>query len=444
MIYQQHLFPRNLKKHYPVVDRAEGLYIWDQQGKRYLDGSGGACVISIGHGVKEIQEAMIEQSSKVSFIHSSHFQSDAANECADLLVEMTADEDTGKVYFLSGGSEAVETAVKLVRQYFRESGKPDKSKIISRWSSFHGNTTGALALGGHTSRKHPYLPLLLYTPHIETCYCYRCGLGQKPETCNLECANQLERSILHEGPENVAAFISEPVIGATAGAVVPKEGYFKKIREICDTYDVKLIADEVMTGVGRTGKNFCMDHWEVTPDVTVVAKGLSSGYTPLGAIIVKDEIYDMLKAHSGVFIHGHTYCQNPLSVAIGAAVLKYIKANNLVDRSAAMGAYLLDKLHDLKDIDIVGDIRGLGLFAGIEFVKDKKTKAWFDRKLKVNEKIASDCFKNGLITYPGGGGIDGFHGDHILLAPPFIITEEEIDEMVDMLEKSILKIQKTL
>jgi len=439
-----HVFYRNLRKSYPLVDHGEGVYVWDTNGNRYLDGSGGACVVSIGHGVEEIGSAMLAQAERLSFAHGTHFTSEAAIECAGRLARLTPDPGLNRVYFLSGGSEAVETAVKMVRQYWREVGKPDKYKIISRWTSFHGNTTGALALGGHTGRRRHYLPLFLHTPHIEPAYCYRCPFGKDPAGCELECADQLERTIKYEGPDAVAAFIAEPVVGATAGALVPKNGYWQKIRAICDKYDIKLIADEVMTGVGRCGRNFCLDHWAVAPDLIVAAKGLSSGYTPIGAVIVQEEIHRAIQQGSGNFVHGHTYSQNPLSAAIAAAVIRYIEEHRLVERSAELGKYLLTKLARLLELGIVGDVRGLGLFAGIELVRDKASKATFDPALKVNAKVAQAAFAGGLITYPGSGGADGINGDHILLAPPFIITEEQVDEMVNTLEESIQTVEKEL
>jgi adenosylmethionine-8-amino-7-oxononanoate aminotransferase len=441
---QDHVFYRNPCKTYPVVDRAQGIFIWDIDGKRYIDGSGGASVISIGHGVPEIREAMLAQADRLAFSHGSHFTSQAAMECAERLCAMASDKRLNRVYFLSGGSEAVETAVKLVRQYWREVGKPDKYKIISRWTSFHGNTAGALALGGHTGRRRHYLPLFLHTPHIEPSYCYRCPFGSSPETCNLECADQLERTIKYEGPDAVAAFIAEPVVGATAGALVPRRGYWERIKAICETYDIKLIADEVMTGCGRCGHNFALDHWGVTPDLIVVAKGLSSGYTPLGAVIAKEEIHEAIREGSGNFVHGHTYSQNPLSSSIGAAVLRYLEEHNLVERSRLMGHYLLEKLQDLLNLHIVGDVRGLGLFAGIELVKDRGTKETFNPALRVNALVAGEAFGRGLITYPGSGGADGINGDHILLAPPFIITESQVDELVQILRDSIQVVQMNL
>jgi adenosylmethionine-8-amino-7-oxononanoate aminotransferase len=442
--HEDHIFYRNLRKTYPVVDRAEGVFLWDKNGRRYLDGSGGACVVSIGHGVPEVRAAMLAQADRLAFSHGSHFTSEAAMECAERICSMIPNKHLNKVYFLSGGSEAVETAVKLVRQYWREVGKPDKYKVISRWTSFHGNTTGALALGGHTGRRRHYLPLFLHTPHIEPCYCYRCPFSRSAGTCDLECADQLERTIKYEGPDAVAAFIAEPVVGATAGALVPKEGYWQRIRAICDAYDIKLIADEVMTGCGRCGYNFCLDRWSVSPDLIVTAKGLSSGYTPLGAVVVTEEIHETIREGSGTFVHGHTYSQNPLSTAIGATVLQYLEEHGLVERSRRMGEYLMGRLQGLLRREMVGDVRGLGLFAGVELVKDKSTKATFDPKLKVHVQVAAEGFRRGLITYPGGGGADGINGDHILISPPFIITETQIDELIGILEESIEAVRKNL
>jgi adenosylmethionine-8-amino-7-oxononanoate aminotransferase len=364
-------------------------------------------------------------------------------ELAERIVSLSPPTLT-RVYFLSGGSEAVETAVKMARQYQVDRGQPSKYKVISRWTSYHGNTLGALALGGHTGRRKYYQPLIQHTPHIVPCYCYRCPFNLKPETCSIECADDLEKTILYEGPDAVSAFIAEPVVGATAGALVPKDGYFQKIREICDRYDVLLIVDEVMTGIGRTGKNFAVDHWQVVPDMIVCAKGMASGYTPVFCVVTNDHIHDTIKQGNGAFVHGHTYSQNPLSCATALAVLDYMKTHDLINRSARMGRYLLEKLKTLSRHSIVGDVRGLGLFAGVEFVKDPGTKEPFDAKLKVNTRIGNQAFEKGLITYPGGGGADGIRGDHSLLAPPFIITETQIDEMVAVLDAAIQEVAREL
>jgi len=430
------VFYRNPTKFYPTAERGEGIYIYDTEGNRYIDGSGGAVVVSIGHCVPEIREAMMKQAELISFTHGSQFSTRPAVEMAEKIVKLSP-PGIDRVYFLSGGSEAVETAVKMARQYQVDRGVPSKFKVISRWTSYHGNTLGALALSGHTGRRRYHQPLLKHTPHVVPCYCYRCPFGLSPDTCNIECADDLEKTILYEGPESVSAFMAEPVVGATAGALVPKDGYFQRIREICDKYDVLLIVDEVMTGVGRTGKNFAIMHWDVIPDMMVAAKGLASGYSPIYCVATKNEIREAIMGGNGAFIHGFTYSQNPQSCAVGCAVLDYITEHDLVARSAAMGAYFLEKLQVLSRHSIVGDIRGLGLFAGVEIVKDKKTKETFDPKQKINQLIGARAFAKGLITYPGGGGADGVNGDHILLAPPFIIEEGQIDTLVGILDESI-------
>lgn len=440
---EDHVFYRNLRKYYPTADRGEGIYIYDTKGKKYIDGSGGAAVVGIGHGVEEITRAMVRQAEKISFVHGSQFTSQAAIDLASRLVELSP-KGLNKVYFLSGGSEAVETAVKMARQFQVERGKPEKYKVISRWASYHGNTLGALAISGHTGRRKYYLPLIQHTPHIVPAYCYRCPFGLEPEHCDLECALDLEKTLLYEGPDSVSAFLAEPIVGATAGALVPRDGYFQKIREICDRYDILLIVDEVMTGVGRTGKNFGIDHWGVTPDMIVVGKGLSSGYTPISVVIAKEEIHATIRQGSGAFVHGHTYNQNPLSCAIAGAVIDYLLKHDLISRSAKMGEYFIHSLQSLRRHDFVGDVRGKGLFAGIEFVKDKRTKEPFDPKLRLNVLIGNRAFEKGLITYPGGGGADGIRGDHLLLAPPFIITEEEIEKMVSILDETFGEISGEL
>lgn len=440
---QNHVFYRNPRKFYPKAVRGEGIYIYDQEGNRYIDGSGGAVVVSIGHGVHEVREAMLEQAGQIAFTHGSQFTTQAAIDLADRLAGISP-EGLNRVYFLSGGSEAVETAVKLTRQYQVDRGRPLKHKVISRWGSYHGNTLGALALSGHTGRRKYYQPLIQHTPHIPPAYCYRCPFGLEPENCELECAMELEKTILYEGPDSVSAFLAEPVVGATAGALVPKDGYFQKVREICDKYDVLLIVDEVMTGIGRTGKNFAIDHWSVTPDLIVCAKGLGGGYTPIYCVVSTEEIHTAIKQGNGTFVHGHTYSQNPLSCSIANAVLDYIREHNLIERSARMGGVLLREAGSLTELPIVGDVRGLGLFAGIELVKDKDDKTPFDPGQKVSAKVAEKAFANGLITYPGAGGADGVNGDHILLAPPFIITEEQLKKMVSIIRSAIIETGREL
>lgn len=438
---QDHVFYRNPKKFYPTAQKGEGIYILDTQGKRYIDGSGGAVVVSIGHGVEEVRQAMLQQATEIAFTHGSQFTTQAAVDLAEKLVAM-APENINRVYYLSGGSEAVETAVKMARQVQVDRGRPAKYKVVSRWTSYHGNTLGALALSGHTGRRRYYQPLIQHTPHIAPAYCYRCPFGREPQSCALECAEDLEKTILYEGPDSVSAFIAEPVVGATAGVLVPRDGYFQRIREICDRYDVLLIVDEVMTGIGRTGQNFAVDHWGVKPDMIVCAKGLASGYSPIYCLLTTEEIRQVILDGNGAFVHGHTYSQNPLSCAIAQAVLDYIEDHDLVRRSRELGAMLLRELQSLRELEGVGDVRGLGLFAGVEFVRDKATKTPFDPRLKLNARVGARCLENGLIVYPGGGGADGVHGDHVLLAPPFVINEDQIRDLVGILKASISQVMQ--
>lgn len=429
------VFYRNPSKQYPKAVRGEGIYVFDSKGKRYIDGSGGAVVVSIGHGVSEICDAIAEQASRISFAHGSQFTNEPAEKLAVKLAS-AAPEGLDRVYFLSGGSEAVETAVKMARQYQVDRGIPSKYKVISRWTAYHGNTLGALALSGHKARRRYYKPLIQQTPHITPAYCYRCAFGLEPDTCSLECADELEKAIAGEGPETVSAFIAEPVVGATAGVVIPPNGYFERIRSICDTHDVLFIADEVMTGIGRTGRFFGIDHWNAAPDIIVSGKGLASGYAPLCCVIAHTKIHDTIKKGNGTFVHGHTYSQNPVSAAAGLAVLDYIENHDLISRCAENGRYLLESLKKLFSHHIVGDIRGLGLFAGIEFVSDRNSREPFSPDHRLNTVIGQKSLQKGLICYPGSGGADGGRGDHILLAPPFITTRDDIDAITDILDEA--------
>ncbi len=438
---QDHVFYRNPNKYYPTAQRGEGIYIYDTDGKEYIDGSGGAAVVNIGHGVREIQEAMLKQASFISFTHGTQFTTEAAIELAEKITRIAPPGlERGVFSFRRFGGRGDRS--KMARQYQVDRGVPSKYKVISRWTSYHGNTLGSAGIK-RTHQTPAVLPAIAGPyPHIVPAYCYRCPFGRKPDACNLECADALEATILYEGPDSVSAFMAEPVVGATAGALVPKDGYFQRIREICDTYDVLLIVDEVMTGIGRTGKHFGIDHWNVIPDMIICAKGLASGYTPIYCVVTQEKIRTAILEGNGAFVHGHTYSQNPLSCAIASAVLDYIRDNDLVSRSARMGAYLLEKLQTLYRHAIVGDVRGLGLFAGIEFVEDRTTKKPFDASLKLNILIGNRAFDKGLVSYPGGGGADGVNGDHILLAPHFIITEEQIDRLVAILDESIEEIAR--
>ncbi len=436
-----HVFYRSSRKKYPTAVKSEGVYIYDSEGKRYLDGSSGALVVNIGHGVQRIAQVMAEQASRLAFSHGSQFTSEPQEKLAALLAEM-APGDLDYAYFTSGGSEATETALKLARQYHLERGKVRKSKVIARWTSYHGNTIGALSMSGNPGRRRPYSPLLLDFPHIPPAYCFRCPFGMTHPECDLKCAQALEDEIVRQGPENVSAFIAEPVVGASAGALPAPSGYFQRIREICDRHDVLFIADEVMCGCGRTGKDFAIQHWDVVPDILVTAKGMASGYAPLAATIVRREIHDAFEKGSGQFVHGHTYGGSPLSCAVGFAVLSLAKEWGLAERAAEQGDYMRSRLEELYKYPFVGDVRGKGLMLGIELVKDRATKEPFPPELHLNSKVGSAAFANGLITYPGGGSVDGSRGDHILLGPPLVITRAEIDELVGILDLTLDRVNR--
>ncbi len=437
---------RDLHKHYPTVVRGEGIYLYDSDGKRYIDGSGGsAAVTSIGHGVEEVIEAMTRQARTLAYGPTHAFSTEAIEDCARVIAEDFAPAGLDRVWFVSGGSEATENAVKMALQYQRDRGQSSRHLVISRWSSFHGATLGALAYGGNTGRRRSYSPVLFHTEHIAPCFPYRCSANSFCPECDLTCAHQLERVIRQVGPENVAAFIAEPVMGATLGAVAATPGYFQEIREICDRYGVVFIADEVMTGFGRTGLNFAIEHWGVTPDLIACAKGIAGGYAPLGAVIAKPEIVGEVKQRGRSFVIGHTAAGNPLSCAVGAAVLRYVRDNGLVENSRVVGAYFLSRLHELRARhEIIGDVRGLGLLLGIEFVRDRQTKEPFPPDWQVAKRIGAATLERGLVSYPGTGTVDGALGDHMLYAPPLTISTGQIDDLIAVLDESLSAITADL
>jgi adenosylmethionine-8-amino-7-oxononanoate aminotransferase len=435
---------RSFLRDFPAADRGEGVWIWDAKGKKYLDFSGSAAVNFIGHGVKEISDAIAKQASNLEFVHTSQFTTPIAEEYAEQLLKFAGPHfDGGAVYFTSGGSESIETALKLARQYQVETGHPEKFQIVSRKQSYHGSTLGALAVSGNRRRREMYLPMVREFAHIGMPYCYRCNYDCTDgcRNCGLEFAAELERAIA-ESKNTVAAFIAEPMSGATLGAVVPPPGYLQALAEICHKHEVLFIADEVMTGMGRTGRNFAMDHWQIAPDIIVAAKGLSSGYAPLGAVLASKKVVDAIANGSGAFLHGFTYNAHPVSVAAGRAVLKFLQDHNLVhaaDSSSreSIAAKLQSSLKTLLDLDQVGDVRGIGLLWGVEFVADKKSKRPFDPQLNFAGRVGQAASKRGLLVYPMQGCVDGISGDHLLLAPPAVITSKEIDWAISELRDAI-------
>ncbi len=433
-----HVFGRSTKANLPVAARGEGCYIVDAAGKRYLDGSGGAAVSCLGHSDPDVRAALHAQLDSLAFAHTGFFTSDAAESLADTLIAH-APEGIARVYLVSGGSEAVEAAIKLARQYFLEIGQPQRHRVIARRQSYHGNTLGALAAGGNAWRRRQFAPLLVETSHIAPCYEYRDRQeGESVEAFGLRVADELEAEIRRLGAENVMAFIAEPVVGATAGAVPAVPGYFRRIREICNRHGVLLILDEVMCGMGRTGRLFACEEDGIAPDMITIAKGLGAGYQPIGALLASDRIYEAIAAGSGFFQHGHTYMGHPMAAAAANAVLGAILGRGLLPRVREQGAKLQAALvSELGQHPHVGDIRGRGLFRGIELVADRETKAPFEPSLGIHRRIKDLAFEAGLICYPMGGTIDGQRGDHVLLAPPFIIEDAQIEELVGRLSGAI-------
>lgn len=433
-----HVFHRQLRTTLPMAERGEGMFIIDSQGKRYLDASGGAAVSCLGHGDPEVRAAIKEQVDRLAFAHTAFFTSEPAEALADVLIE-DAPPGISWAYFVSGGSEAVEAALKMARQYFVEIGEPQRTRFIARRQSYHGNTLGALAVGGNTGRRTMFEPLLIDTTHIAPCYAYR-GMapGEDEEAYGRRVADELEEAILHAGPETVIAFVAETVVGATAGAVPAVPGYFKRIREICDCYRVLLILDEVMSGMGRTGTLHACEQEGIAPDLMCLAKGLGAGYQPIGAVLVSERVFEAFRVGHGFFEHGHTYMGHPTACAAALAVQRAIRERDLLSNVRRQGTVLDAELHARFDAHPhVGDIRGRGLFRAIELVADRGSKAPLDPALRLYARIKAEAMRRGLICYPGGGTADGVRGDHVLLAPPFIVNEAQVRDIVERLDEAI-------
>ncbi len=443
------VFRRSFRKTLPSAARGEGVYVWDTEGKRYLDFSGSAAVNLIGHGIPEVAAAMAEQATRLEFVHTSQFTTPIAEEYARELLDFAGENFRGgAVYFTCGGSESVETALKLARQYQVEVGQTSRYQVLSRSQSYHGSTLGALSVSGNKRRREIYLPMVREFAHVGIPYCYRCRYDCTDgcRNCGLAYAAELEKAI--EAAEGeAAAFIFEPVSGATLGAVVPPPGYLQKIAEVCRRHCVLLIADEVMTGMGRTGKNFAIEHWDIAPDILIAAKGLSSGYAPLGAVIATKKVVDGIA--SGAFLHGFTYNAHPVSMAAGRAVLQHLQRQKLVlasdsGRDGSIAARLERSLLTLLDLKTVGDVRGIGLLRGVEFVSDKQNKKPFAPEYNFAGRVTSAALKRGLLVYPIQGCVDGVSGDHLLIAPPAVITAEQIDWAVEQLKGAIEEVASGL
>ena len=433
-----HVMHRSLRQTPPVAVRGQGVWVYDSAGRSYLDGSGGAAVSCLGHNHPEVQAAMHAQIDALAYAHTSFFTTEVAERLAERLV---ADAPPGisHAYFVSGGSEAVEAALKMARQYFVEIGQPERRHIVARRQSYHGNTLGALAVGGNAWRRAQFAPLLIEVEHVSPCYAYRDQReDESAEQYGERLAQELEQTFERLGPGTVMAFVAEPVVGATAGAVTAVPGYFRRIREVCDRHGVLLIADEVMCGMGRTGTLYAVEQEGVTPDLITIAKGLGGGYQPIGAVMVQQRIVAAMQQGSGFFQHGHTYLGHAIACAASLAVQEVIRRDGLLACVQAQGAGLRQRLDSaLGAHPHVGDIRGRGLFMGIELVQDRASKQTFDPVLSLHARIKREAMARGLMVYPMGGTIDGRQGDHVLLAPPFIISDDELDQLTERLAGAI-------
>ena len=430
-----HVFHRDPRLEYPVAVRGEGAYLIDRKGKRYLDASGGAAVSCLGHSDRAVVTAIQRQLDRLPFAHTSFFTNEPMEALADALVAR-APRSFDKVYFVSGGSEALEAALKLARQYFVEKGEPQRAHVVGRRQSYHGNTLGALAVGGNAMRRRQFEPLLAKTTHVSPCYAYR---GKQPGESDAAYVDRLGAELEHEFQDkSVIAFVAETVAGATLGAVPPVPGYFKRVRELCDRYGVLLVLDEVMCGMGRCGTLWAFEQEGIVPDLVAVAKGLGAGYQPIGALIVSKQVADTIQKGSGFFQHGHTYIGHAAACAGALAVQKRLHEDGVLKRVLPLGKLLERKLREtFEKHPHVGDIRGRGLFWALELVEDRATKKPFDPKLRMHAQVKREALAAGLLCYPMGGTIDGVQGDHVLVAPPFIADEAQLDELVDKLAAAI-------
>lgn len=438
------IFP-DLRTPPPVAVRAQGVYIWDAEGRQYLDGSSGALVSNLGHGVPEISDAMNQQARRLDFVHRTLFASEPLLALADR-VAAWAPGDLAYSAFVNSGSEATEIAVKLAQQYWAEQGQPRRRWVISRWSSYHGSTLGALSLSGNVPRRRTVGDALERNPGVMQPHCLFCPAEKRFPECALFCARALEREIHRTGPENVAAFIAEPIVGASGGAITPPPGYLETVADICRRHGILFIADEVMTGFGRTGRPFGHQHWNVLPDIMVVGKGLSAGYTPIAGVVVRAPVVEVLRSGSGRFGPGHTFSGNPISAAVALRVLQYMEEHDVVNRAAARGEELRAGLEELAGRHpIVLEVRGRGLMLGLEFgLRDGAGVRPFPAERNATGAVLSAARKRGLILYPCRGAIDGAAGDAVLVAPPLTIAPDEVAELLDRLDQALKDAEEVL
>jgi len=435
--FNGHVFYRRISHSRPMISHGEGIYLYDTDGKRYIDASGGPVLINIGHGVKEVVQAMAGQAQLAPYVHATMFTSQAIEDYSAALAEVVP-LDNPRFFYLSSGSEAVEAAMKFARQVQVERGETGRYLVVSRWQSYHGTTLGALATSGRPGLRQLYRPMIQQTPHISPPYCYRCPFNLEYPSCDLRCAHTLEYTIKINGKETIAAFIAEPVSGSGLAAVVPPPEYWPIIRDICDQYEILLITDEVMTGFGRTGAWFGIEHWEIEPDIMTMAKGAGGGYFPLSMIAAKTRDVESIRNGRGDFSHGGTFSHHPVGAATGLAVLRYLQEHRLVEAARVQGEKLGQKLQaTFGEHPHVGDIRGRGLMWGLEFVAERRSKLPFPTELNLARKIGDAAFERGMIIYPSHGNIDGLWGDQVMVAPPFIVTDEQLDEIVGLLAEAV-------
>ena len=443
-----HAVHRDWDRSFPVITHAEGIYLYDQDGKRYIDGSGGSSVVTtIGHGILEVSKAMAEQAKKFSFYPAHAFTNQPFLDLSDLVVSLAPGElkNNSRVWLTCTGTDATDDAVRLARQYWVESGRPSKYQIISRWQAFHGNTISVAGFSGITSRRSLFQPMYIDSPPIPPAFCYRCPFEKTYPSCNLLCARSLETTIRQQNPENVAAFIAEPEVGAALACAPAPDGYFQIIREICTKYDILFIDDEVMTGWGRTGSLWGIEHWGVTPDIIATAKGMTAGYTPLSAVIARDEIWSVLEKNHSPFKAGHTLNANAVSCTAGLVVIQYILDHKLAENSKARGEQFRAGLNNMMDRHpSLGDVRGKGLMVGFELVKARETKEPYDPGRHVSVLLERAALRRGLVTYPCTGSIEGVAGDMVLMAPPLVINAAEIDEILKILDESLTEVEVAL
>jgi len=443
-----HAVHRDWDRDFPIIVRTEGIYVFDDHGRRYIDGSGGSSVVtSIGHGVEEVPRAMYEQAQKFSFYPAHAFTNQPFLDLSDLIVSLAPGEmrNNSRVWITCTGTDATDDAVRLARQYWVEAGQPSKYQVISRWQAFHGNNIAVAGFSGLAARRRIFQPMYVDSPHIPPAFCYRCYFEKSYPECGLLCARALDTAIRQQGPENVAAFIAEPVVGAALGGVPAPDGYFQMIREICDRNDVLFISDEVMTGWGRTGKMWGIEHWGVTPDIIATAKGMTAGYTPLSAIIARDSIWAVLEENRSPFKAGHTLNANAVSCAGAIVVINYMLSHDLAANSTARGQQALEGLRKtMAAHPSIGDVRGRGLMFGFEFVRDRATKEPYPPTLKVSSLLEKAALRHGLVTYPCTGAVDGGPGDMVLMAPPLTITAQEMDDLLTILDLAIGEVEETV